>query len=83
MVFPLCFLMLCANVSLTKNSIKTDITCNLTRYCFAIVIGEEMLFVPVRIELSVFLETSFLHSFFVKLLYLTKYYFITSTMHTF
>jgi len=45
----------CCNASLNKNSFGVDITCNLTRHWFAIVIGEEIPFLPVRIELSVYL----------------------------
>ena len=44
-VFPC--LVLCCNASLTKNSVGTDVTCNLTRHCDLI---------PVRIKLSVLLR---------------------------
>ena len=68
-VFAVCFLV-------NKNSFGTDVTCNLKRHCgLPLLLAKKTL--PFR------LTVLFCHSLIVELLYLKKYYFITSTIHIF
>jgi len=53
--FPVCLLVFGAVMPLNINSFGMDITCKLTRHWFATANGEEIPFLPVRIELSVYL----------------------------
>ena len=51
----MCLLVFGAVMPLNINSFGMDITCKLTRHWFATANGEEIPFLPVRIELSVYL----------------------------
>jgi len=74
--FPVCFLV-------NKNSFRTDITCNLTRYCgLPLLFAKKYLSSQLELNFLFFSDTSLL-TLIVKLLYLKRYDFIIFTMHIF
>jgi len=74
-VFAVCFLV-------KKNSFGTDIACNFKRHCGLPLLCRKNTFPPNKNWIFCFPPTLLSwHSLIVKLLYLKKYYFITSTIH--
>jgi len=72
----------CCNAALNKNSFGTDTACKHTRhYGLPLLLAKKCLSFQLELNFLFSYYISLLTLIFVKSLYLTKYYFNSSTMH--